>query len=55
MATSAMAGAVDNASLAAVGDAAESAKTDDAGIRAQEEEEPEGDAWAKRSSSCSWI
>ena len=43
MAASAKAGAVGNASLAAAGDAAEPAKTDDAGVRAQEEEEPEGD------------
>ena len=43
MTTSAKAGAFGNASLAAAGDAAESAKTDDAGIRAQEGDEPEGD------------
>lgn len=43
MATSAKVGADDNASRAAAGDAAESAKTDDASIRAQEEDEPEGD------------
>ena len=43
MATSARAGAVDNASLAAARDAAESAKTDDARIRAQEGDEAEGD------------
>ena len=45
MATSAKVGADDNASRAAAEDAAESAKTDDASIHAQEgeEDEPEGD------------
>ena len=43
MPTSARAGADDNASLAVAGGAAESARTDDASIRAQEGDETEGD------------
>ena len=48
MTSSAKAGTAGRAGLAAAEDAAESARTDIAGIRAQEEDEPEGDRLNKR-------